>query len=41
MYNSSKLVKGIGTKGMTYPTWDGKKILKEYYKNPEATAEAF
>jgi hypothetical protein len=30
MYNSSKLVKGIGTKGMTYPTWDGKKILKEY-----------
>lgn len=30
MYNSSKPVKGIGTKGMTYPTWDGKKMLKEY-----------
>jgi len=30
MNKSSKLVQGIGNKGTTYPTWDGKKILKEY-----------
>lgn len=30
MNKSSKLVQGIGTKGTEYPTWDGKKILKEY-----------
>ena len=30
MNNSSKLVQGIGVKGTTYPTWDGKKMLKEY-----------
>jgi len=30
MNKSSKLVQGIGTKGTKHPTWDGKKILKEY-----------
>lgn len=30
MNKSSKLVQGIGNKGTTYPTWDGKVNLKEY-----------
>lgn len=29
-FNSGKLVYGIGTKGLAYPVWDGKKLLKEY-----------
>ena len=30
MNKSNKLVQGIGNKGTTYPTWDGKVNLKEY-----------
>lgn len=29
-FNSGKLVYGIGIKGLAYPVWDGKKLLKEY-----------